>query len=78
MPISILESDTRLNLSAQTALFKQLFSNWLTVAGAIILLVGLLLALLPGLFATHDPLALDLPNRLVPPGADNFFGTDDC
>ncbi len=51
--------------------------NWLALIGCIILLLSLLLALFPGLFATHDPLALDLPVRLASPSAQHFFGTDD-
>ena len=41
------------------------------------LVLVVLLILFPNLFATHDPLALDLPNRLLPPSSDYFFGTDD-
>ncbi|MEO8395072.1 MAG: ABC transporter permease [Chloroflexota bacterium] len=51
--------------------------NWLTLSGVLILGIVLLVALVPGFFATHDPLALDLPNRLSPPSASNWFGTDD-
>jgi peptide/nickel transport system permease protein len=47
------------------------------VLGLAIILLALLLAFFPALFATHDPLALDLPNRLTPPSSQNFFGTDD-
>ncbi len=36
-----------------------------------------LLILVPGLFATHEPLKLDLPNRLLAPSGDHFLGTDD-
>lgn len=35
------------------------------------------MAIFPGVFATHDPLALDLPNRLASPSPQHFFGTDD-
>ena len=42
-----------------------------------ILLFVILVILFPNLFATHDPLALDLPNRLIPPNSDYLFGTDD-
>lgn len=51
--------------------------NWLTLVGLAIILLALLLAFFPVVFATHDPLALDLPNRLSPPSRQNFFGTDD-
>ena len=51
--------------------------NQLTVVGIAILAVVTVIALFPSLFATHDPLALDLPNRLLPPSGDDFLGTDD-
>ena len=34
------------------------------------------LALLADVIATHDPLAQDVDQRLKPPGADHYFGTD--
>ncbi|MBI2856254.1 MAG: ABC transporter permease [Chloroflexi bacterium] len=47
---------------------------------AAIALSGLLLigavALLADVFATHDPLAQDVAQRLRPPGSDHYFGTD--
>jgi peptide/nickel transport system permease protein len=49
----------------------------LALAGSVVLLVTLLLALFPTVFATHDPIVLDLPARLSPPSAEHFFGTDD-
>ena len=44
-----------------------------------LLLITFILFLIftPSLFATHEPLALDLPNRLLPPSTDYFLGTDD-
>jgi len=51
--------------------------NHLTIVGLVILAGATLVALFPAFFATHGPLALDLPNRLMPPSAGNFFGTDD-
>lgn len=45
--------------------------------GLVVLLVIILVSLFPGLFATADPLALDLPNQLLPPNAQNVFGTDE-
>lgn len=51
--------------------------NQLTIVGLVILAGATLVALFPAFFATHAPLALDLPNRLMPPSVDNFFGTDD-
>lgn len=49
----------------------------LASAGLVVLLAILAVSVAPGLFGTHDPLALDLPSQLVPPSAQHFFGTDE-
>lgn len=46
------------------------------VASCIILILLLCMSVFPGVFATHDPNAVDLDNRLVQPGVDHYFGTD--
>jgi peptide/nickel transport system permease protein len=51
--------------------------NPLTAVGLAILVILTLIALFPDLFATHDPIALDLPNRLQAPNTTNWLGTDD-
>jgi peptide/nickel transport system permease protein len=56
---------------------RRIGMNWLALVGLAIIVLALLLAFFPSLFATHDPIALDLPNRLSPPSPQNFFGTDD-
>ena len=40
------------------------------------LVVVALVALFPGLFATHDPLQTDVRAALLPPSAEHLFGTD--
>ncbi len=63
---------------AQWTQFRHnLTRNQLTMVGLGILIAATLVALFPSFFATHDPLTLDLPNRLMPPSAENYFGTDD-
>ncbi len=49
----------------------------MALAGSVVLLLTLLLTLFPTVFATHDPIVLDLPARLSPPSAEHYFGTDD-
>lgn len=61
----------------QTSKWRSAHPNWLTICGMAILVLALLVALAPQVFATHDPLALNLPQRLSPPSASNWFGTDD-
>ncbi|MGQ0550835.1 MAG: ABC transporter permease [Armatimonadota bacterium] len=46
-----------------------------TIGGAIVLLV-LLVAILAPLLSPYDPLGIDVPSRLVGPGAEHLFGTD--
>jgi peptide/nickel transport system permease protein len=47
-------------------------------AGAFVVLALLvLISALPGVFATHDPLAQQVGNRLAPPSPEHFFGTDE-
>lgn len=47
------------------------------LAGLLLLLPFLLFALLPGVFATHDPIKTSIRELYVPPNADHFFGTDE-
>lgn len=44
--------------------------------GSILVIFIAVLAIFAPFFATHDPLSVDMPNRLAPPSADNWFGTD--
>lgn len=46
-------------------------------AGAMLLLPFLLFALLPEVFATHDPIKTSIRELYTPPGAEHFFGTDE-
>ena len=45
--------------------------------GAVILAVVMLAALLAGVASTHDPRRLNPAERLKPPSAANFLGTDE-
>jgi peptide/nickel transport system permease protein len=51
--------------------------NPLAVAGLLVALVMLAVALFAPLLATHDPGVQDLGNRLRPPSAANWLGTDE-
>lgn len=51
--------------------------NRMAVISLVILLVLILLALLAPVIAPYDPAEQDLLNRLKPPSADHWFGTDD-
>ncbi len=52
-------------------------SNPLAMAGLVTLLIAILLSLLAPLIATHDPNAQALGERLLPPSAQHWLGTDE-
>jgi peptide/nickel transport system permease protein len=58
------------------SLFSLLTKPTLIIA-AIIIVVILLWAFLPDIFAPYDPLRADVQSVLLPPGAAHLFGTDD-
>jgi peptide/nickel transport system permease protein len=69
--------------SRTQARIGRLYGGWLAFIGNRLAMVGLgivvalmLMALLAPLIATHHPFAQDLANRLQPPSAAHWFGTD--
>jgi peptide/nickel transport system permease protein len=50
--------------------------NPLTMAGLVIIVALLVLAAFAPLIATHNPIALDLTSKNLPPSTAHFFGTD--
>jgi peptide/nickel transport system permease protein len=57
--------------------FARLRRNPNVVAGATVFVVLLAAAVAAGVISTHDPTRLDPVNRLKPPSAKNFLGTDE-
>ncbi|RPJ35668.1 MAG: ABC transporter permease [Deltaproteobacteria bacterium] len=57
-------------------LFKRLIRNKLAVLGALLLLFLITVALLAPWVATHNPLKMNIKERLQPPSQTHFFGTD--
>ena len=55
----------------------RLLSNPLTLAGAAVIALVVIVALFAPWIATHDPLAHNLAHALQPPGAAHWFGTDE-
>ena len=54
-----------------------LLGNPMTLAGSLVILLLIAFAVFAPWIVTHDPLAQDLANTLRPPGAANWFGTDE-
>ena len=52
-------------------------NNRMGVFGLFLVLLFLASAIFAPIFATHDPLAMNIPNRLSGPSVDHFFGTDE-
>lgn len=71
-------ADTALQAWAQRAWLGWLsfLRNPLAVAGFAVIVALILVALLAPWIATHDPYAQDLAQRLEPPSAAHWFGTD--
>ncbi len=51
--------------------------NRLTRAGAVVVTLYLITALVAPYFASYNPILQDLPNTLKPPNMKNLFGTDE-
>ncbi|HFK7406297.1 TPA: D,D-dipeptide ABC transporter permease [Escherichia coli] len=73
LPNALIPSITVLGL----ALGDLLYGAVLTVTGAVIIVLMLLMMIFSPWLATHDPNAIDLTARLLPPSAAHWFGTDE-
>ena len=58
-------------------LFWMMKSSPLTLVGGVIIVVILLLMVLSPWITPHDPNAINLSARLLPPSAAHWFGTDE-
>ncbi len=70
--------------SRRQAVWGQRYQAWLAfrrnplaMGGLIVAVAMLLLSLAAPLLATHDPSVQNLGNRLAPPSAEHWFGTDE-
>ena len=50
--------------------------NWGLVLSTVIFTLAVLWALLPGVFTSFDPIAIDNSRKLLPPSSEHWFGTD--
>lgn len=71
------ESRMQARLGRSYRLLLALLRNPLAVLGALIVLALVVLALFAPFFATHSPYAGVLTDRLKPPGAEFWLGTDE-
>ncbi|WP_026691536.1 nickel/cobalt ABC transporter permease [Alteribacter aurantiacus] len=57
-------------------IFKKLRKNKAAMVGGYLIIFFVIVAIFGPLFTTGSPSAIDPTNRMAPPSADNWFGTD--
>ncbi|MFF0815069.1 ABC transporter permease [Rhodococcus sp. NPDC003318] len=55
---------------------RRLARHWGLVLSVAVFTLALLWAIVPGVFTSFDPIAIDNGSKLLPPSADHWFGTD--
>jgi peptide/nickel transport system permease protein len=68
---------TRARTSRKREVLKALLANRLAVVGIVVLLLLTVVAIAAPLLMPHSPTAVDVVNRLQPPNATHWFGTDE-
>ncbi len=63
--------------SRNKLMVRRVLSNRLAVTGSFLLLIVLFTAIFAPLLTSYDPLAMNVSERLKPPGAAHWFGTDE-
>ncbi|WP_227394554.1 ABC transporter permease [Jeotgalibacillus aurantiacus] len=58
-------------------IWKRLRKNKAALVGGYLILFFIIVAIVGPMFTTMSPNATDITNKLAPPSADNWFGTDD-
>lgn len=71
------ESRLRAGLARSYRVWKELAANPLTLAGMVVIAALLVMALAAPGMTSYDPLAQNLSQRLLPPSADHWCGTDE-
>lgn len=66
----------RLEKEQRRLALRKFFSNRLTVAGAVIVMLLLFIALFADILSPYDPLAMSVRNRISAPNSQHIFGTD--
>lgn len=75
LALSTLPAEEERRPSLAAAVSRSLVRDWLAIVSIVVLAVVLTAAVVPGLLMTHAPIALSM-DRLEPPSAEHFFGTD--
>ncbi|WP_336879643.1 ABC transporter permease [Rhodococcus globerulus] len=73
-PTSGAEPDATASIVRETVRWAA--RNWGLVLSTAIFALAVLWALLPGVFTSFDPIAVDNGRKLLPPSGEHWFGTD--
>ena len=58
-------------------MIQRFLYNKIGMIGLAVIAINIVVAILAPLFATHDPLAINIELMAAPPSAENWFGTDE-
>jgi len=72
---SVVEENKKVNSFLE--FYRKLSKNKAALAGAIIVIIFILLAILAPYISPHDPVEMKLSNKLQTPSAEHWLGTDD-
>lgn len=75
--VIITKTSNQLKLLKLKNFFSILRMNKAAMVGAIIVAIYIFIALFAPLLAPYDPFEIKLENKLMPPSADHWMGTDD-
>ncbi|MBN1189393.1 MAG: ABC transporter permease [Dehalococcoidales bacterium] len=68
---------TKPSISEIRRITRVMFSRWVVIAGAVIIVLLILVAIFAPLISPYDPNDIDLLHKLEHPSATHFLGTDD-
>ena len=75
--VTIAGQQKTLPLNRKKIIVRRFLANRLAVTGTVLVLFVTLVCLFAPLLATHDPLEMEVQDRLKPPSASHWFGTDE-
>jgi peptide/nickel transport system permease protein len=73
----LLQPESRSTDSPWVRGLRALLRNRMAMVGEAIIVIWILVAILAPVIVPYDPYAQDIANRLKPPSAQHFFGTDE-
>jgi peptide/nickel transport system permease protein len=72
-----LQKSMKPRISEPRRIFKVMFSRWVVIFGAVIILLLIVMAIFAPLITPYEPNKINLPNSLQQPSAQHLLGTDE-